>query len=735
MPNYTQPDYVEKRIRYFNGQLLTDQDFIDEQRYHIDRQRRVNRFFSPGIVEGLAVHSETESVVVEPGTALDGKGRLIVLGQPQEIVLDDFDGQAAYLVVSYQEESSDRAADEPKDDTRFHEKPRFDMVGSENDVPGNAIVLARYTVQPSGGVTIDNTVRRYAGLRLPDEQPDETQWPTLRAGSSGKVELSKDVNVTGAVKATSFIGDGSQLGGISSAEEWNQARDAIARLEEMIDQSGAAGSIGDPPVGEDYATAFFDHWTSDDTSVGSALFEISQAFGELAPARAGVLMDQELVFSGAGFFDAKLPKGLSVAWQPYTPGETVSNLVVDGAYTLTTPDFRAGKARDNPGSAGQVAHVLNGVDSDVHNLQSSGRGRTGAIEVTDLVEYETFWLKANARIDFVQTTEGRTTHAIRGFGAAGGDAGISKTTTILFDDTNPVPSFSTGLSHKVLTEKLNYLSGVAYYKTGTVFECAFIAAAGIFEKAYHATHVAKLEVPGALEKAINPAAVPSVADTFSVSGEPGQITLSIDGVSSDAPDLTARLFKPKSAPVSDTEKLARGINTYGVVSTTTRDVFQDEHKRLVLGNGTSWESTATLEDGNLQVKNGRLIHGNDGDYKDRGFTGEQAYQRRIAKVAASGGTLDHEGVTVSPFGTGDVNLLLLLEADGKWFDLGLSLGLAHGAGDGSSPDNSIGAKISGGTDRTVFSFGTFSTGNNGNAYRVRIVYRATGQAMTRIEGS
>ncbi len=35
--------YVDKRLRYSDGQLLTAQDLTDEQAYHLDRQRRLGR--------------------------------------------------------------------------------------------------------------------------------------------------------------------------------------------------------------------------------------------------------------------------------------------------------------------------------------------------------------------------------------------------------------------------------------------------------------------------------------------------------------------------------------------------------------------------------------------------------------------------------------------------------------------------------------------------------------------
>jgi hypothetical protein len=36
--DYTLPPVAEKRTRFFDGQFLVDQDFVDEQKYHLDRQ-------------------------------------------------------------------------------------------------------------------------------------------------------------------------------------------------------------------------------------------------------------------------------------------------------------------------------------------------------------------------------------------------------------------------------------------------------------------------------------------------------------------------------------------------------------------------------------------------------------------------------------------------------------------------------------------------------------------------
>src|SRR5262245_52660333 len=101
MPDYNQPEYVHKRLRYFHGQFLQDQDFIDEQKYHVDRQRRLGRLFhGPGVVEGLAVTAlttEGAAVRVAPGTALDSSGRLIVSGGAEVVRLDDHLGTTVQL--------------------------------------------------------------------------------------------------------------------------------------------------------------------------------------------------------------------------------------------------------------------------------------------------------------------------------------------------------------------------------------------------------------------------------------------------------------------------------------------------------------------------------------------------------------------------------------------------------------------------------------------------------------
>jgi hypothetical protein len=73
------------RVRYFDGQLLTAQDFQDEQQYHLEKQRLHNRLaHGAGIVTGLKVEGvEGTTVQVRPGLALDSHGREIIVPDPQ----------------------------------------------------------------------------------------------------------------------------------------------------------------------------------------------------------------------------------------------------------------------------------------------------------------------------------------------------------------------------------------------------------------------------------------------------------------------------------------------------------------------------------------------------------------------------------------------------------------------------------------------------------------------------
>lgn len=447
-----------------------------------------------------------------------------------------------------------------------------------------------------------------------------------------------------------------------------------------------------------------------------------------APDQPGNLDGQALVLAGATEYQARLPTGLSGAFGAYTPGALISNLITDGVYTLSTPNpstrFFGGL---DAGPGGDVTHVLDGIDGDVRDLDS-GAGVTGLLEVTDVSVYNSIYRKANARINAVQG-EGEQTHAIRS-----DDAGITLTRALVHDDVNTAPSFSVGAAEVVSTELLRPLSGIDYYREGTIIDVSFTAASGIFEKAYHPTAVATVTIPGAPVTDVNPVGTPAVLDTFAATP---QLTLVAGAVAVLSPDVEVTIRKPDGQTALSSNPLARGINTYSTGgSTPVLDIFVDELRRLQVGTDTAWVSSGALADGNAQVRNGRLVHGADGDYG--GHVLDAVYERVIDKTSASNGTIRTLGTTaaqISALGTGQMNILLQLETDGVWFDLGLDFGLDNGDGSGDSPANSRGARITASGSDLDFSFGLLSTGNNDNEYRLRIVFLgANGLEMTSVEG-
>ncbi len=77
-----------KRTRYFHGMLMTDRDFREEQIYHNEKRKLLNRMLHGwGVVCGLGIKMsapKSSKIIITPGMALDCHGNEIV-------VCDDFE--------------------------------------------------------------------------------------------------------------------------------------------------------------------------------------------------------------------------------------------------------------------------------------------------------------------------------------------------------------------------------------------------------------------------------------------------------------------------------------------------------------------------------------------------------------------------------------------------------------------------------------------------------------------
>ena len=173
-PDAEQPS----RPRYFSGQFLGTQDFIDEQRYHADRLRRSLRHLRiAGVCHGLTVDAVAPlELRVAPGTALDDSGRQLVLTAPHTHKLPaDTPRPAGYVLTLAYGERGDRPQGGQQGglgaegDTRFAEDPQVALLRDDQLLPPGHVALAALAVAQDGAVTVTTppAVRRYSGLRLP----------------------------------------------------------------------------------------------------------------------------------------------------------------------------------------------------------------------------------------------------------------------------------------------------------------------------------------------------------------------------------------------------------------------------------------------------------------------------------------------------------------------------------------------------------------------------------------
>jgi hypothetical protein len=148
-----------KRLRYFAGQLLTAADFQEEQQYLLRMRHRQNQaLHASGVVWGLAVvvsiDASAPSIVVEPGLAIDRKGRELEL--PASVLLEIGNQSGPrYVIVEYAERETDPVPS-PSDGARTIasriEEGLLIRLSAE-DTSDDGVVLARLVLDSTGWKT------------------------------------------------------------------------------------------------------------------------------------------------------------------------------------------------------------------------------------------------------------------------------------------------------------------------------------------------------------------------------------------------------------------------------------------------------------------------------------------------------------------------------------------------------------------------------------------------------
>jgi len=198
-----------KRLHYFDHQFLMEADFTDEQKYHVDMRRQHNHLLhTPGVLEGLEVTGTGGTVNVAAGSAVDARGREIVLLEPQTVPLPGAPATAAEVYVAYREfESDSRVSADVTGNTRITEEPEFAVrtiapAAAAGAVPDGGILLAQLALNAGQLATApNNSVRTFAGSKVADDLTVRTlgvkrdgvvssQWPKLSCSDANQMALT-----------------------------------------------------------------------------------------------------------------------------------------------------------------------------------------------------------------------------------------------------------------------------------------------------------------------------------------------------------------------------------------------------------------------------------------------------------------------------------------------------------------------------------------------------------------
>jgi hypothetical protein len=523
----------------------------------------------------------------------------------------------------------------------------------------------------------------------------------------------------------------------------------------------AVSTIG-TPSDTTYTDGYFDTWDPNTTTISNAFDDINELLALLAPQQPDGLTGMNLsISSSPTFYSAKVSANNSSNWYQagISTGATISRYYVTGSLTLAstpTSKFFAGKAGDTA-SFGTISHILydstytSGTAVSFIDLTTNPTPTytLGTMRVTALGTTNTIWNKANANIQaYTQSTDGYAGNSLRWTPSSIGSSSESNLYEVWKDTYSTggsaTPSFSTGPSNTVTTESFKYLSGLKYYKVGTSWQVTFVAASGIFNRCYNATRVANISATGlaTINLSGEESGTPVYNATYDRSGL-NYVTATLDTANQSSFNkyLTVGLYKVINSTSSNTA-INYYINTYGNVSTAYIEYFQDEVYRLVndsAGSGTAFSSLDNLSNNYAQVRSGTLRVPIQAEY-DAQWAGSAndysadtyfEYQRWFSKAGATkSGTLAFSGISVGDIyaygtsGTGStgLNLLIYLETDDVWFDLGIAVGLG---GTGIDKANAIGAKDLTNTSGSniAWSLGsTYSTALNNNRYRLSIIF-------------
>ena len=177
---------IDIRPNYYNTQMLVAEDFLAEQSYHVKARQRHNvELHGSGIVNGLKVLSKSDtSVNIEPGYAIDGKGREIFLESAEEIDISEFSPDDIVNVILTCQEGKSTEAAVANTSTKSIYVVIETTTEKNNSLEG--VLLAKVKIGPNKKIKIDSinfSETQYAGAILAPNSVGPVELTTeLRTG-------------------------------------------------------------------------------------------------------------------------------------------------------------------------------------------------------------------------------------------------------------------------------------------------------------------------------------------------------------------------------------------------------------------------------------------------------------------------------------------------------------------------------------------------------------------------
>lgn len=144
------------RVNFFNGQMLSADDFIAEQTYGREKRRLHNRtLYGTGVVTGLSVSvdGEGETFTVSPGFAIDGSGNELVVESPARAKMW---GHERCFVTARYIETPARPVPGPDGNTQFSRIEEGCAIEAAAEEPGLEIVTLARLIRRHGRWEIDS---------------------------------------------------------------------------------------------------------------------------------------------------------------------------------------------------------------------------------------------------------------------------------------------------------------------------------------------------------------------------------------------------------------------------------------------------------------------------------------------------------------------------------------------------------------------------------------------------